>query len=140
MGLVNIGDCHSDDMFYRYKMPVVETKVEGKGNGIKTKLVNIDQVAQALGRPERMLLKYLGASLGTSVTGNVLRGAHQVEDIMAHISKFVDAYVLCQVCTNPETTLKVKKDRLKATCKACGAKSYIDGAKHVDTVMKSLPA
>jgi len=39
------------DAFYRYKMPKLLAKVEGKGNGIKTVIVNMVEIAKALGRP-----------------------------------------------------------------------------------------
>ena len=39
------------DVFYRYKMPRLLAKVEGKGNGIKTVVVNMSEVAKALCRP-----------------------------------------------------------------------------------------
>jgi len=35
----------------RYKMPRLIAKVEGKGNGIKTVIPNMGDVARALGRP-----------------------------------------------------------------------------------------
>ena len=39
------------DQFYRYKMPAVQAKIEGRGNGIKTNVVNMVDVAKALARP-----------------------------------------------------------------------------------------
>jgi len=39
------------DEFYRYKMPRLIAKVEGRGNGIKTVVVNMRDIAAALGRP-----------------------------------------------------------------------------------------
>lgn len=42
--LVNI-PASIQDPLYRYKRPVCVTKVEGSGNGIKTNLVNLPEVA-----------------------------------------------------------------------------------------------
>lgn len=47
------------DAFYRYKMPRLMAKVEGKGNGIKTVIVNMAEVAKAIGRPATCKYKLL---------------------------------------------------------------------------------
>lgn len=39
------------DKFYRYKMPLLTTKIEGRGNGIKTVIPNMVDIARALSRP-----------------------------------------------------------------------------------------
>ena len=39
------------DQFYRYKMPRLAAKVEGKGNGVKTVITNMSDIARALARP-----------------------------------------------------------------------------------------
>jgi len=39
------------DPFYRYKMERLQSKIEGKGNGIKTVIVNLTSVAGSLARP-----------------------------------------------------------------------------------------
>lgn len=57
MDVVNIGSDNADDAFYRYKMPKLQAKVEGRGNGIKTNIVNMVDIAKALGRPPSCMNK-----------------------------------------------------------------------------------
>ena len=46
------------DPFYRYKMPRIVAKVEGKGNGIKTVIANMPEIAKALSRPPTCMSIY----------------------------------------------------------------------------------
>jgi len=57
MAVVNIRR-DVDDKFYRYRMPVLTTKIEGKGNGIKTVIPNMSDVARALSRPPTYTTKF----------------------------------------------------------------------------------
>jgi len=41
----------SDDPTFRYKMPRLVAKIEGRGNGIKTVVVNMAEIATSLNRP-----------------------------------------------------------------------------------------
>lgn len=54
------------DPSYRYKMPALETRFEGKGIGIKTNLVNLAGVSKALQVPIDYVLKFLSYDLGAN--------------------------------------------------------------------------
>nr|XP_040563491.1 LOW QUALITY PROTEIN: eukaryotic translation initiation factor 5-like [Lepeophtheirus salmonis] len=114
------------DNFYRYKMPRIQAKVEGKGNGIKTVIPNMGDVARALGRPPTYTTKYFGCELGAQTLAdnkndryivNGLHDAHRLQDIL---DGFIKKFVLCEKCDNPETILMVKKGIIGSKCKACG--------------------
>jgi len=47
---INIPSTREDPM-YRYKMPLMEIKIEGAGNGLKTHFVNCNDVAASLKVP-----------------------------------------------------------------------------------------
>lgn len=59
---VNIGD-----MFYRYKMPALNYTIEGKRNGTKTRIRNIESIAYALTRSCHTIMKYFSIYFGTSI-------------------------------------------------------------------------
>ena len=51
-GLLNIsGTAVNEDPSFRYKMPRLVGKIEGRGNGIKTIVVNMEDIATSINRP-----------------------------------------------------------------------------------------
>jgi len=114
------------DAFYRYKMPRLVAKVEGKGNGIKTVIVNMVDIARALARPPTYVTKYFGCELGAQTQFDIkaeryiVNGCHDSGKLQDMLDGFIKKFVLCEQCENPETVLKVKKNMIGASCKACG--------------------
>jgi len=114
------------DAFYRYKMPRLVAKVEGKGNGIKTVIVNMVDIARALSRPPTYVTKYFGCELGAQTQFDIkaeryiVNGCHDGSKLQDMLDGFIKKFVLCEKCDNPETVLKVKKNMIGASCKACG--------------------
>ncbi|KAI8911479.1 domain found in IF2B/IF5-domain-containing protein [Gorgonomyces haynaldii] len=144
-GVVNIRR-DVDDKFYRYKMPKLIVKVEGRGNGIKTVIVNLVDVAKALSRPPTYPIKYFGTELGAQVKIEqeaqryILTGQHDAEKLQTTLDGFIDKFVLCGSCKNPETDLVISKEgTLLKDCKACGSKLPADMAhKLVTFVMRDV--
>jgi translation initiation factor 2 beta subunit (eIF-2beta)/eIF-5 len=142
----NIGAGNADDAFYRYKMPKLVAKVEGRGNGIKTNIVNNVDIAKALERPPEYVLKYFGCELGAQTnydakTGvSICNGAHEAGRMSEILEGFIKKYVQCYSCGNPETRIKVKKEMISMKCKACGAVSDIDPRHKLNTfIIKNPP-
>lgn len=135
MANVNINR-NLSDQFYRYKMPKLVAKVEGKGNGIKTVIVNMPEIAKSLNRPPMYPTKYFGCILGAQVNFDnkseryIVNGAHDPNKLQDLLDGFIQKYVLCQNCQNPETILSVSKKReiIGTNCMACGHAGTIPAA------------
>lgn len=56
------------DSYYRYKMPSLDCKQEGRGGNKNTKILNLDKVAMSLSRPTEHLSHWLKMQLKTSIT------------------------------------------------------------------------
>ena len=155
----NIGNENNADAFYRYKMPKMIIKIEGNGNGIKTKIINLDDIAKALDRSSDYLLKFFIYELGTSckIIKNdkqveyIIMGSHNLVDLKLILEHFIKMYVQCYTCGNPETALLfrknqknltetiIKKKCLQLECKACGNFSIINPTnKLVDYIIKHI--
>ncbi|KAF9004075.1 domain found in IF2B/IF5-domain-containing protein [Cyathus striatus] len=131
-GIVNIRR-DVEDKFYRYRMPLLTTKIEGKGNGIKTVIPNMSDVAQALSRPPTYTTKFFGCELGAQTSFDekndryIVNGAHDANRLRELLDVFIDKFVLCKSCKNPETELIIIKqgrsEDIIRDCKACGERT-----------------
>ncbi|KAJ1550619.1 hypothetical protein HK096_005948 [Nowakowskiella sp. JEL0078] len=135
------------DIFYRYKMPKIIAKIEGRGNGIKTVIPNMTDVAKALDRPATYTTKYFGTDLGALSSCDdkkdryLVNGAFDAERLQTSLDGFITRFVLCGSCRNPETDLSITKDeRIFRVCKACGARTPVDLTHRLCTyVIKNPP-
>ncbi|KEG15663.1 eukaryotic translation initiation factor 5 [Trypanosoma grayi] len=120
-----------DDIYYRYKMPAIMTKVEGSGNGIKTVFPNIHDVCLAINRPEEVLMKFFQSEIGAQRTvlekddKFLIMGSHTEERVQEKVYDFIRKFVLCRSCRNPETQLLVERNKkgvpqISLSCGACG--------------------
>lgn len=120
------------DPFYRYKMERLQSKIEGKGNGIKTVVANLPSVAASLERPPSYVIKYFGFELGAQTNTNpkddrwIINGAHESSKLQDSLDGFITRFVLCKSCKNPETQINIKDGSILLDCKACGQRTQVD--------------
>ena len=113
-------------------MERLQSKIEGKGNGIKTVVANLSSVAQSLARPPAYVIKYFGFELGAQTNTNpaddrwIINGAHEAPKLQDHLDGFINKFVLCKSCKNPETDINIKDGRILLDCKACGQRTAVD--------------
>lgn len=131
--IVNIsGTTPVDDPEYRYKMPTVFAKLEGRGNGSKTVIPNITDVGLSLHRDPGEVNKFFGCEMGAQTTYNVetdravVNGHHTDKVLQQMMHKYIEGFVLCTNCRLPETEYKIKQGSIYQKCAACGAKEMVD--------------
>jgi translation initiation factor 5 len=109
-----------DDAFYRYKMHDLVVKKEGP----KTVLINLEVVAKDLQRVPSDILKFLGIQMGTQTIYKghqyFLNGNHTKQELLEQLDVYINRYILCTQCGNPETQISVHGGKINLTCKACG--------------------
>jgi translation initiation factor 5 len=132
-------------------MPLLTTKIEGKGNGIKTVIPNMSDVARALSRPPTYTTKFFGCELGAQTSFDekndryIVNGAHNADRLRELLDVFIDKFVLCKSCKNPETELVILKsgrvEDIIRDCKACGERTGVDMRHKLTTfILKNPPA
>ncbi|CAM9497973.1 unnamed protein product [Heterosigma akashiwo] len=113
-------------------MPKIIGKVEGRGNGIKTRIVNITELATSLHRDPGEVCKFFGCELGAQTKWveeeekALVNGAHSDNDLQQMVFRYCQAFVLCPNCRLPETDYKIKSETIWHKCMACGAKEMVD--------------
>lgn len=116
------------DNNYRYKMNKIQTKIVGRGNGIKTVLINLDLIGKDLKRNNVEILKFIGMNKGAQIIFDnkfIVNGSFTNQEIQEQIYEYIKKFVLCEKCNLPETVYEIKKDKLYQKCNSCSASFQI---------------
>ena len=119
-----------EDLNNRYKFddPVVEI-VHSKGD--YTKITNLKKISEQLSQPEMVLLRFLGKIHGSNIfeDKNSISGKISKEKIDEYLDIYIENFVICPGCQDPETIPYLegqkKKIELKIKCNCCGKISTI---------------
>ena len=96
----------------------------------------MSDVARALSRPPTYTTKFFGCELGAQTSFDekndryIVNGAHNADRLRELLDVFIDKFVLCKSCKNPETELIILKvnrtEDIIRDCKACGERTGVD--------------
>eukprot|EP00918_Siedleckia_nematoides_P045039 GHVU01098553.1.p1 GENE.GHVU01098553.1~~GHVU01098553.1.p1 ORF type:complete len:352 (+),score=80.43 GHVU01098553.1:372-1427(+) len=134
-----------EDPNYRYKMPKLAAQKAGRGNGVKTIVLNMGDIAKSLMRPPEYTTKFFGCELGAQAKYEiaeakaVVNGEHTEGALQLLIDKFIHTYVLCPNCKLPETDLEVNKGLVMGSCNACGHHAVLDNTHKVAKFIVTNP-
>lgn len=107
----------------RFEMPRAEVAAQGA----QTIMRNFSQVAAALRRDEKHLLKYLAKEMAAPahLEGGraVFQGALQQRLLQQKLESYAKEYVLCRECGKPDTKLVKEGGITILKCEACGARA-----------------
>jgi len=97
--------------------------------GMRTVIYNFKEIADALDREPQHLLKFLSGEMATAATIQesraIFQGRFPRDTFERLLQRYVESFVVCQICKRPDTKI-VKEKRLSfLICKACGARSSI---------------
>lgn len=127
------------DDHYRYKMQKLAYRRVSSGNGVKTAILNANEVAKAIGRSLSCLNQWFGYSLAVQAKQGknqnqdqiILNGNHSDNStLIDSLYEFIDNFVLCPACQNPETIMEVQNKKLYLHCHSCGNVSPVQPTNH----------
>ncbi len=109
----------------RFKMPQVKSSEQGN----KTIIQNFSEIVSTLRRGEKHLAKYLFRELALPGTFQdtqlVLHGIVRGADLQKRLESYVNEFVLCKACDNPDTKIVSDGRANYISCDACGSKAAV---------------
>ena len=97
----------------------------GETDGAFTRLTNLGEIADALGREAEHVHSNVQRELGTNGQFNTDRarynGSFTVADFQAALDEYIAEYVTCSECGLPDTRLVTEDGVDMLRCEACGA-------------------
>jgi translation initiation factor 2 subunit 2 len=90
---------------------------------------NFQEIINILNRPGKEILKFVSGQLGTAGTiegSNALfNGKFNTEQVDEVLNRYIESYVICPVCTRPDTDIQKDGHAYYLECSACGARTSI---------------
>lgn len=109
----------------RFQVPDVQLFQQGN----RSIWQNFQEIINILNRPGKEVLKFVSGQLGTAGTmegSNALfNGKFNVEQVDEVLNRYIDSYVICPVCTRPDTDIQKEGHAYYLQCSACGARTSI---------------
>lgn len=97
--------------------------------GMRTIFINYREVAEALNRDAKHLLRYLSKEMATAGsivrTRAIFQGKFRNDTLNRLIQRYAREFVVCPVCKRPDTNIVKEKRFTFMVCEACGAKSSV---------------
>ena len=109
----------------RFEVPTPRSYVVG----MRTILSNFREISESLNRDPRHVLKFFSGEMATAATMQrnraIFQGKFGYDTFERLIQRYVKEFVVCPVCTRPDTKIVKDKRFLFLVCEACGARSSI---------------
>lgn len=109
----------------RFEVPRVHSTVIG----MRTIVYNLKEIAEALNRDPRHLMKFLTNEMATA--GTIEEGRANFQGKFPHdtlerlVNIYTENFVICPVCKRPDTKVVKERRLFFLVCEACGAKSSV---------------
>jgi len=124
---MNVGSKGSQgDSHYRWKMDPLDTKIEGKGIGRKTVLLNINDVAAQCFTQPQYMTKFFGYEIGAQSKWDdhrkvgFVNGVQSPDELQELVYKYIELLILCPGCMFPEIRYKKTGKNIRIMCVSCG--------------------
>ncbi len=109
----------------RFEIPKVRSTVIG----MRTIILNFKEVAEALNRDPRHLMKFLTNEMATAgileETRATFQGKFPHNTLERLVNIYTENFVICPVCNRPDTKIVKERRLFFLVCEACGAKSSV---------------
>jgi translation initiation factor 2 subunit 2 len=109
----------------RFQVPTVQMMVQGN----RSFWQNFQEIITILNRPGKEVLKYVAGQLATAgnIEGSnaIFNGKFMSEQVEDVLNSYIESYVICPVCTRPDTSMAKTGNAYYLSCSACGARTSV---------------
>jgi len=140
MSFIKVNMNKSNDPNYRYKITPLKTQYGGGGQFTITYINNIEVVANEIGHPKKIILKFLALLNGSNDDDktNSIKGTINEEIIQDGFLSYLNEFIFCNKCNIPECNLIIKKNKKKELlykkCSGCGAELEYNSTKKTNKI------